>query len=192
MRKHLRDLIIFAAALLGLCIYCYKHIDWNRPKKKSISFVQLNKKIIPLQHVYVEQIPQAVYDGIANNATYKEFLLGDKKQVVLITWNGCPYARAFRQALDQAFKGTNLKDFYKQNVVEVPQSSSYSCHSDNLNCPQAWVMSHCASGFCIINPLTREAILDRSQNAQQIFPLLASYITWGKEPMFPEKNGTNP
>lgn len=191
MKKHLRDLIIFALALVGLGVYCYKHIDWDRPQKQNISFVQLNKKIIPLQEVYAEQIPQAVYDGIGNNATYKEFLLADRKQVVLITWNGCPYARAFRQALDQAFKSTNLKDFYKENVVEVPQSSSYSCNSDNLNCPQAWVMNHCAGGFCIINPQTKEAIVDKSQNARQILPLLAFYMVWEKEPLFKTEKNTN-
>ena len=190
MKKHL-NFIIFILALLGLGIYCYKNIDHNRPAKRDIPFVQLNKKIIPLQNVYAEQIPQAIYDGIANNGTYKEFLLGNKKQVVLITWNGCPYARAFRQALDQAFRNTNLNDFYKQNVVEVPQSSSYSCHSDNLNCPQAWVMDHCANGFCIINPQTKEAIMDSSRNAKQILPLLAFYMTWEKEPLFEEGNKKN-
>ena len=184
MKKHLRDLIIFALALVGLGVYCYKHIDWDRPQRKNISFVQLNKKIIPLREVYSEQIPQAVYDGIANNGTYKDFLLGDKKQVVLITWNGCPYARAFRQALDQAFKNTDLNKYYKQNVVEVGQVFSASCNSDHLNCPQVWVMNHCGGGFCIINPQAKEAIIDKSQNAKQIIPLLQAYKTWKIEPSF--------
>jgi len=186
MKKYF-NFIIFALALLGLGIYCYKNMDHNRPAKRDISFVQLNKKIIPLREVYAEQIPQRIYDGIANNGTYKEFLFGDKKQVVLITWNGCPYERAFRHALDQAFQSTNLADFYKQNIVEVGQTVSFSCHSDNLNCPQAWVMEHCASGFCIINPQTREAIVDHSKDAKQILPLLASYMVWEKEPLFKEE-----
>lgn len=181
MRNYLKDGIILLLALIGLSIYTYKQIDWNAPKQKSISHVNIDGKMYPLQGVRVVQIPPAVYDSISANTPYKDFLLGDQKRVVLITWNGCPYARAFRHAFDKAFRFKELNQNYKPRVIEVGQTVSFSCNSDNLNCPKAWVISNCINGFCIINPQAKQAILDGSRNAKQIIPLLVAYAKWTQE-----------
>ena len=187
MKKHAVELYILLICLTGIGYHIYTHIDWNPPKKRTISNVQINGKIMPIAQVQAEQIPQAIYDGISSNGTYKEFITGDKKQVVLFTWDGCPYARAFSSALETMFQQKYVRNFYQKNIVHVPQSSTLSCNNGtNLHCPQVWLMQHCGNGLCIINPKTKEAIIDTSQNAKQILPLLAAYAKWDKEPLLEE------
>lgn len=187
MKNHITELVIFVLALAGIGFYVCKHVLPDMATNHQISAVDVNGKYFAVNEVHIESIPQAVYDGIANNGMYKEFLLGNKKQVVLFTWDGCPYARAFHQALNKAFTFKVLEKFYKLNVVNVGKVNSASCNSDNLNCPHAWLMQHCGNGICIINPMTKEAIVDQSKNAAQILPLLMAYSRWNTGPLLTQE-----
>lgn len=180
----MKYLIVLGVCLLGMAYYGYKHIDWNPPKKKVITVVEVNGKTVPLGQVHAIQIPQEVYDSMADNPEWKGHLLGDKKRVLLITWDGCPYARAFKQALERAFTTKYIDNFYTQDIVVTGQTVWGSCQGPQQEiCPKIWIMNHCMGGICIINPKTHEAIVDESQNAQQILPLLAAYAKWDTNPL---------
>lgn len=183
MKNHIIETVIFILALAGIGFYVCKHVLTDPTISHRIAAVDVNGKHFAVNEVHIEPIPQAVYDGIANNGMYKEFLLGNKKQVILFTWDGCPYARAFRQALDKAFTFKVLEKFYKLNVVHVGKVMRASCNSNNLDCPHAWLIQHCGNGICIINPMTKEAIVDESKNAAQILPILMAYSQWNTEPL---------
>lgn len=131
-----------------------------------------------LKDIKTAAIPQKVYDGIKDNAEYKEYLLGNKKHVFMVTFTGCPYARAFRQQLERLFSYGDYSDYYEKEIIPVGQGVSISCNSDHMNCPKAWLFKHCGEGICIINPVTRQAVIDNSQNARQIEALLDQYKDW--------------
>ena len=188
MKSNWTNLLVFLLALAGLGIYIYKHVDWNAPKKQRITSVEINGQTVPLHQVKIEQIPQAVYDSMKDNPHWSNHLTGNKKRVLLITWNGCPYARAYRQALDKVFKkGSPLQKQYVKDIEVTGQSVGGSCKGPlAASCPLMWIMDHCMGGICIINPQTHEAIVDESQNAQQILPLLTAYAAWTTEPLLKE------
>ncbi len=179
------NFIIVLLCLVGLGYYAYKHIDWNAPKEKQISFVQVQGQTIALENVKAVQIPQQVYDSMADNPQWKEYLLGDKKRVLLVTWDGCPYERAFKRAVQKIFTFKNITNYYTSSIVNTGQSISVRCAGDLAqSCPMMWIMDHCVPGICIINPKTHEAIAAKSHNASQIAPLLSAYATWDDTPLF--------
>ncbi len=178
----MKYLVLLGLCLLGIGYYVYKQIDWNPPKTQTVSTVQINGKTLPISRVKVVQIPPEIYESMKDNPEWKEHLLGEQKRVLLITWDGCPYARAFKQALQKAFTIKNVSKFYTQDIVVTGQSVWANCQGPlKEHCPKVWIMEHCMGGICIINPKTHEAIVDESQNAQQILPLLAAYATWQEE-----------
>ncbi len=181
----MKNLIVLIICLLGIAFYAYKHIDWNPPKKEAIYAVEVNGKTVPVSEVRVEQIPQEVYDSMKDNGRWANHLTGDKKRLLLITWDGCPYARAFHSELDKAFGKSGYFDKYYVKDVEVTGKSVGGYCEGPLaeHCPLIWLMHNCINGICIINPKTKEAIIDESQNAKQILPLLMAYATWDTEPL---------
>lgn len=185
MKGYRIELIIFLLALASIAVYIYKHIDWDKPKIHVISAVQVNNKMVPVSEVKVVQIPQATYDSMKDNPQWAHHLSGNKKRVLLMTWNGCPYARAYHAALDRAFGKSGIFNRYYIKDIEVTgQSVSGNCRGELAeHCPLVWIMNNCMGGICIINPLTKEAIVDRSQNAKQILPILMAYATWTTNPL---------
>ncbi len=180
MKGHIIEGIVLLACVVGIV---YFSVDWHAVTAHKLSAVQVNGKTIALQDVVALKIPQEVYDGIKDNPTYKEYLFGNKKQVLLLTWDGCPYARAYKNALTKAFKFELLKKYYTENIVVTGQSVSVSCNANHLNCPEAWIKQNCLGKVCIINPFTKEAIVDASRDANQILPLLMAQATWLQEPL---------
>lgn len=131
-----------------------------------------------LKNIKTVNIPQKVYDGIKDNGDYKEYILGNKKHVFMVTFTGCPYARAFRQQLERLFSYGDYSDYYDKDIIPVGQGVAVSCNASHMNCPKAWLFDKCGEGICIINPVTRQAVIDNSQNPRQIEALLDQYKDW--------------
>ncbi len=186
MQHNWINLLIAVLAALGLGYYIYTHVDWNPPKSQSIWQVQVNGKRVFLTSVKAVQIPPAVYESMADNPKWKEHLLGEKKKVLLFTWDGCPYERAFKHALEKVFQYRQISQAFEKDIVVTGQSVGGSCHGPLAkHCPLIWLIDHCMHGICIINPQTREVIEDHSKNARQVAALLMAYASW-KEPFFAE------
>ncbi len=184
MKTYWQNLLLVVVCAAGLGYYIYQHIDWNPPKSKRIFSVQINGRAVLLRDVEAVQIPPVVYDSMAENPKWKEFLLGDQKRVLLFTWEGCLYARAFKQTLESVFQYPQISRSFKQDIVLTGQTSGGSCRGELADhCPLFWLLKHCFHGFCIINPQTKEAIEDHSKDPRQILPLLAAYSSWGKTPL---------
>ncbi len=182
---------------------CYlKDKKWNDAQKwdvrtQAVDVLQVMGQTRRLSGVKAVQIPQNVYNSMERAPQWKEHLLGDKKRVLLMTWDGCPYARAFKNSLQEVFKDAQIQKAYTLDIQVTGQM--VSCGSmilpDTekatlaelqavLQTPCRWIMDHCMAGICIINPRTHEAVVDSSQNAGQIVPLLVGYASWDKEPLF--------
>lgn len=131
-----------------------------------------------LKNVTVVTIPQKVYDGIKDNGEYKKYILGNKKRVFFLSLSGCPYARAFRNQVNYLFNTDDYADYYIKNIVSVGRFITISCNSNHMNCPKAWLFDTCGNGICIINPVTRQVVIDKSKNPQQIKALLDQYKEW--------------
>ena len=185
MQKYWKELLISVLCFMGLAVYMLFQIDWNKPKSKHIFSVQVGQQTIPVMGVKIVQIPPEVYEGMDRNPAWKEHLLGNKKHVFLTVWTGCPYQRAFRSEFDKVFVNPFFPIFYTKNIVETGQTVSGRCESKN--CPQIWLINNCVQGWCIINPLTKEAITVHSRNASQIAPILTAYATWNNTPLLEEK-----
>ena len=162
---------------------CYlKDKKWNDAQKwdvrtQAVKVLEIGEQTWPVSGVKVVQIPQNVYDSMERAPQWKEHLLGDKKRVLLMTWDGCPYARAFKNSLQEVFKDAQIQKAYTLEQATAAQLQAV------LQTPCRWIMDHCMAGICIINPRTHEAVVDSSQNAGQIVPLLEGYSSWDKEPL---------
>jgi len=181
MRKFLGEII---ALLILIPIIVYFAVDWEKVKQKKIRSVTIAGETIALSKVHAEKIPQNIFDGIKDNPQYKEFFLGKKKHIVMLTWDGCPYRVAFKNKVKQALSHPVLKKKYSMDIVPTGQSFYADCHSNHLNCPTVWVANHCMGTICIINPKTKEAIIDDSHDPEQILPLAAAYVNWDDEPLY--------
>lgn len=182
------DVIVFllTIAAIGFVVFKMSGDEPSIPKNQRIGFVEVNGKDVIVQDVHWVKIPQAVYDDMKIDPRWAEHLKGNKKRVLLITWDGCPYARAFHKELDSAFGKSNVFGRYYVKDVEVTgQSVSGNCN--NMNCPFIWIMNNCMNGICIINPMTKEAIVDSSKNPKQILPLLMAYAKWENDSL--DKDG---
>ena len=184
MKKYLGEIIVL---LLLLPVIIYLAVDWDKVKQQKIRFVTIGEETIALTGVHAEKIPQAIYDGMSDNSQYQEFFLGDKKHIVMLTWDGCPYRVAFKNKVQHALAHPALKKKYNMDIVPTGQTFYADCNSNHLNCPIVWVANHCMGNICIINPQTKEAIIDDSHDPEQILPLAAAYVNWDKQPLIKEK-----
>ena len=184
MKKYLGEIVIL---VILLPVIIYLAVDWDKPTQKKIRSVTIEGDKMAVSNVHAEKIPQAIYDGISDNPQYKEFFLGNKKHIVMLTWDGCPYRVAFKNKVKQALAHPALKKKYNMDIVPTGQTFYADCNSNHLNCPTVWVANHCMGSICIINPQTKEAIIDDSHDPEQILPLAAAYVNWDEEPLIKEK-----
>lgn len=185
MKNHWFEILLL---LISLGVILYLGVDWNGPKQKRLFVLQTKNGPKVMSRVKITQIPQRIYDGAANNPEFLGELVGNKKRVLMLTWSGCPYKVAFKNKLEQALARPELRKQYEPHIISQDNRTfSYSCNSKDLYCPIAWVAQNCMGNICIINPKTREAIVDSSHNASQILPLLTAYAQWNTESLFAEK-----
>lgn len=167
-----------AVLVLVLAIFFNRPVKWAEQIGQKPVQEGFAPKPMTLLRVDNVKIPQEVYDGIATNSKYQEIITGSKKQVVVVIFTGCPYARAFKQELNRLFAQGDFSNYYDKTVIDVGRTSWVNCHNETGKCPTSWIFDVCGSGICIVNPAQRKAVVDASQNARQIGTLLEHYKNW--------------
>ena len=172
----------FLICVFLLCLYIGRQIDFeNMLKKDSPTPVHMGGKIQPsakLTNVTVVDIPSYVYDSLPQDSKFKRYLTGNHKYILLFTYDGCPYARAYHQACRYAFDEQGFSAYYRKRIIHVGRSYWVSCPARMMNCASAWVTQQCFGKLCLINPQRKKVVVDASQNAEQLPALLEKYKEW--------------
>lgn len=160
--------------------YIYNNVDFeNLLKPDSPIPVHINGQFPPtykFKNVKAVSIPQAVYDSMTSDSAESRYLKGNQKYVVMVTSWSCPYAVAFKQAFKRVFEEKEYSEYYRKYIKVVGKFVSLSCKDPN--CSKIWIFRHCSSGFCIINPIEKRAIIYESNNHKQIEEVLDAYKEW--------------
>ena len=198
-KKH-NYLIYILAIVLIVCTYLFIHGNNKiHETSKPLDYIQLDWEIVELSDVKIIKIPQKIYDSIEENSNVSqemynqlsrygdvisldEYLSGDKKRVLLVTRDGCPYARKFHNAINKAFTEYDVSSQYSKDIKTTWKSFSFPCFYGEV-CASDWLFNICWEWFCIINPITKEIIADTSQNTKQVLPLLRAYKLRYSEPL---------
>lgn len=150
-------------------------VDWERVQVSDVKIIKIPQEVYDSMEIDPD-IPQEVYNQVNIDRSREKYLLWDKKRILLITWDGCPYARRFRRELDNVFeKNAYLTRYYDKDIKETWQYIEFTCF--DKNCASIRLFENCWEWICIINPIAKEILADSSQNAKQILPLLESYST---------------
>lgn len=151
----------------------YHHINYIGDSM-IIPFVEFEWENVPLSDVSVVKIPDIVYDSIWSDSEWSEFLFWDKKNILFVYLDDCPYARAYNNQTENTFSENPLLNYsYSKNILKVAQSYVLECSS--RYCPSMWLDRICGAKFCIINPNVKEIVVDSSQNPEQIPTFLDFY-----------------
>lgn len=187
--------ILIAVILFFTYSYIHNSINWVQAKEQTINYIEIDWQATEVSDVKIMQIPQKVYKSMedldSSSDYYKninidksrdQYLTWDKKHVLLITRDWCPYARSFHKELNKIFENNyNLQFSYTKDIRTTWQKYSISCI--NENCPAIRLNNYCSEWICIINPNTKELIIDTSQNSKQILPLLKAYDKRNNTPL---------
>ena len=177
------EIILFVGCLAFVALYFGQQVDFeNIFKKESATPVHMSGNVTSsrsLPQVEVLSIPQYVYDTLDRDDQFKRYLTGNHKYVFFFTYPGCRYSRAYTNAFQYLFEEKNFEEFYRKRIISVGRTTSVSCpgHRD-MNCATAWMYQACFGKLCIINPQRKQVVVDASQNAQQLEPLLEKYKEW--------------
>ena len=172
------EILCLIGGLSFLGVYFAQRVVGDQFQQQPAAVVQTEGQSASadgLAQVEVLPIPNAVYTSLATDTKFKKYLTGKDKYVFLFTYTGCPYARAFSSALDQLFLQDGFGTYYKKHVMNVGSSITASCPANARECATVWVYNTCLGNLCIFNPAQRQVVVDHSQNAQQIKPLLDKY-----------------
>lgn len=174
------EVLLGLCALLVLLFYICTHVDFEdilRPQPTEPS--HMNGKVnlsLKLKDVQMITIPSAVYDDMKEDPAASKYLKGNEKYVLMLFTPGCPYATAFKNSFQTLFRQKGYKEYYRKHIFNLGMFTTISCR--NSSCPKAWIFNHCGNGFCIIHPQRRKAVIDNSQDAQQIARTLEKYKDW--------------
>ena len=177
------EVIVFFVCLLILGSYFGRQVDWeNMLKKDATSPIHMGGELQPsheIKDVQVLPIPDWVYKSLETDGTFKPYLTGNHKYIYFFTYTGCPYARAFTNTFKRLFEQDGFDQYYRKRIQVVGRTTSVSCpgHRD-MNCATAWVYQTCFGKLCIFNPVRKQVVVDGTQNAKQIEPLLDRYKEW--------------
>ncbi|WP_428075640.1 hypothetical protein [Candidatus Avelusimicrobium luingense] len=177
------EVIVFLVCALILGAHFGRQIDFeNMFKKDSPVPVHMGGSVRyakNIANVQVVNIPQTVYDSLAQDTRFKRYLTGNHKYVLLFTYPGCPYSRAYKRAFDTLFSQRGFDEFYRKRIITVGRTTSVSCPGhQSMDCATAWIFQNCFGKLCILNPQRKQAVADSSQNAGQLADLLEKYREW--------------
>ena len=174
------EIYLFLGAALILGAYLYDRVDFEDLfRAQPATPMHMSGKVqasSALKNVEVVDIPSAVYASFNEDSSGSKYLQGNEKYILMISTDSCPYARAFKNAFKTLFKEGRYKEFYRKHIFEVGRSYVITCSTEN--CAKMWIFSHCGGGFCIINPQLKKAVIDNSQDADQIARTLEKYKEW--------------
>ena len=111
-----------------------------------------------------------------NNSEFSQYLQGPKKHVFTLSLRGCPYAKAFANAIDQAFLEEEIATAYQKDIVPIGRSEYLNCNGKQ--CPRMYLFNTCGQGLCIINPAKRQIVVEKSRSKERLMYLLAAYKDW--------------
>lgn len=172
------EVITFLIGCLIVGYFTYTHVDWkglfNPPKFPA--HVQKKMNLLKLRNIKLVRIPDDVYESFEKNPEEADVFQGKIKTIAAFMPTGCPYREAFNQKLDEMLSLANHKQRYHQRMIETGMTISASCNG--TMCPKMWLLQNCADGLCIINPVTREAVIDTSRDVRQIPFLLTALKEW--------------
>lgn len=126
-----------------------------------------------LKEVRLLPIPDKVYDTIPNDIKGSRYLTGNKKYVVMVLPSSCPYASAYKRALNELFKEQGYSEYYRKRLITAHWTT---CQTED--CSILWLYNNCGEGVCIINPQRRQVVIDNSQDRKQLPVLLEKYKNW--------------
>lgn len=173
---------VFVLCAVLILFYVGKRIDFeNMLQKDSPVPVHMGGKIkpgTPLSRVAVVNIPNQVYDSLNQDSKYKRYLTGNHKYILLFTYDGCPYARAYHHAFKHAFTDLGFSEYYRKRIINVGRMFSVGCPAGFMECASLWVTKQCLGKICILNPQRKQVVVDASQNAEQLPKLLEKYKEW--------------
>ncbi len=174
---------VFLICVLVLGTHFGRQIDFeNVFKKDSPVPVHMGGSVRSfgnLRDVKVVNIPPYVYESLNEDTRFKRYLTGNHKYILFFTYNGCPYARAYKHAFNELFNERGFDEYYRKRVITVGRTTSASCPGhQTLECATLWIFQNCFGGLCILNPARKQAVVDNSQNARQLADLLAKYEEW--------------
>ena len=176
------EIVSLLIGLLFLAAYFGQKIDFeNMFKKDSPLPVHMTGEILPfaeLPDVKIVPIPDSVYTSLQRDTAFKKYLTGNHKYILTFTYPGCPYSRAFDQAFKHLFTEKNFAEYYRKRIINVGRTTMVTCPAHERTCATLWVYQNCFGNLCIFNPRLRQAVVDSSQNAQQIEMLLTKYKEW--------------
>lgn len=178
----MKNLFICLGALLLLGLYLSSKLDWEdmlQPRSKTP--VHLDGKIAPkpksLPGVQLISIPQEVFADLSADG-WSRYVTGNQKYVLVITWGGKPAPAVFKKTLKTLFKQKGYAEYYRKHFVTVPGNSWFvSCNSYHM-CPKLWLYQNCIQKVCLINPSTKQVVIDSSADANQLEQVLEKYKEW--------------
>jgi len=181
MKSQLKNLLLCLAFLVCLGLYLSAKMDWeDMLQPRSNTPVHLNGKIAPnpksLPGVQLLPIPQEVFTDLSADS-WARYVTGNQKYVLVLSWGEKPAPAVFKKTLKELFN-KGYKEYYRKHfVIESGNSWFVSCDSAHL-CPKLWLYQNCIQKVCIINPLTKQIVVDSSTDAKQLETLLEKYKDW--------------
>lgn len=177
------EVVVFLVCALILGAHFGRQIDFeNMFKKDSPVPVHMGGDIRyahAVKDVQVVSIPSWVFDSLEQDTRFKRYLTGNHKYVLLFTYPGCPYSRAYKQAFDTLFSEQGLAEYYRKRIITVGRTTSVSCPGhQSADCATIWIFQNCFGKLCILNPKRKQAVVDGSQNAKQLEDVLQKYREW--------------
>jgi len=176
------EIIAFVCCSLWLLSYFGQRIDFeNILKPDSPVPVHIDGKIgkpKTIPHVKKVPIPEYVYQSLYNDTKFKRYLTGNQKYIILFTYNGCPYVKAYENGFRQHFEQDNYGEYYRKRIINVGRVVSASCPNHTMECATIWVYQNCFGNLCIVNPVAKQVIVDESHDAKQLGTLLNKYKEW--------------
>lgn len=122
------------------------------------------------------KIPAQVYENNTKRSAWAGVLFDDKKAAFFVYGGGCPYAKRFKRMFSTVLKRPELAASYKKVIRNTGVTGFVTCNT--AHCAKIYLLETCGNGFCIINPKTREIIVDNSQDPAVAAALLEKYRNW--------------
>jgi len=171
---------LIGCLLIGLYAYSRREDikEYLKPRPTFPPAVQERMdKLYMLTGIRLVSIPDEIYKSMKTSPEESEYLTGEKKSIIALMASGCPYREAFRNAFDSTLKKYDYTRYYRIREIHTGSSIVVSCNG-RTRCTQTWIIEHCSTGFCIINPRQHQALIDSSGNALQIPLLMEALKDW--------------